>query len=880
MSFWPGECLLHAIYRDGMPLNTLHQVVISNDVARIAEVRRLLNTISPEQLTESYELAPGLDPSKCPPMIGPARVRFLRYINTTLSIARRWAESHYAASGTVDTFRQKEIENLRAYVKKSASAVIDEIHSNVGRVSLSMDAALHAISFAVSRVAKVLAGDQLSEERDIYTMLAPHPGVVLDDDFAPAVGAEDGLVEMLQKGLPPDPVSAFVAALERYEFVRAKFLLDQYALGERARDDFDRAFEKACTKLDAQVDDLETRVEDAYLLGELTEFQSGEQQDGDMQDQHVTRSEMLGKLISARAALQSNRSAEEPRLLDVLAKVTEVAEFTERIKQVSRAKMQARSDDIAREFPATPEGSEDRQYFIEHFTRSIEAGDQVAAAEILHQAEQAIRTNSRLALMPINGCTELQEFENIEPTIQAEIEKNQMRLDRIAASIRAGEVVFGLNFTAIGEAQRDTAAKVIEALQRMKDSATSDPTLHAAQAIISTLGFDVQPNAAKVRMRGNDYRVVDCELRFDPKCPIPAFGTNLNKRLTVLVLMRRFAEEELRELVGQLGLKRTPLISLFLPPVSMASRQRLRALCAIDQMEMLTVDFCNLLFIMSRANRLQTLFEITLPFAYSQPYLMKGENVPSEMFVGREKEIISLLDKDGACIVFGGRQLGKSASLRHLINKYHTPSSHQFMAYRDIDDLGAGTEAYDQVRFTFWEYIASEITQCGFADLRDIKARGQYRAIEAAVTNIIKDVFAKNPAARLTVLLDEADDLINLDAQEADFGLIKTIRGLMVDTNRRFKCIFAGLQSVQQFSRWPNHPFAQLGREIVISPLPPEAAQRLVVDPMRALGYQFESPELVLRILSDGELPPGLDPDFLPPPAVALLRKGSSPEEG
>ena len=858
MSFWPGECLLHAIYRDGAPLNTLHQVVIANDVARLGETRLLLNTISPEHLTESYELAPGLDPSKCPPMIGPARVRFLRYVNTTLSIARRWTESHDAASGTVDTFRQKEIESLREYVKRSVAAVINEIQSNLGRISPTMDAALHAISFAVSRVAKVLAGDQLSAERDIYTMLAPHPGVVLDDDFAPAFGAEDGLVEMLQKGLPPDPASAFAAAIERYEFVRAKFLLDQYALGERAQDDFDRAFEKACSKLDAQVDDLETRVEDAYLLGELTEFQSGERRHGDMQDQHVTRSEMLGKLISARTALQSNRSAEEPRLLDVLAKVTEVAGFTERIKQVSRARMQARSDNIAREFPATLEGNEDRQYFIEHFTRSIEAADQVAASEIVHQAEQAIRTNSRLALMPINGCVELQEFENVEPTIQAEIEKSQMRLDGVAARIRASEVVFGLNFAAISEAQRDTAAKVIEVLQRMKDGTTSDPTLNAVQVIVSTLGFELQLNAAKVRLRGNDYRVVDCELRFDPKCPIPAFGTNLNKRLTVLVLMRRFTEEELRELVGQLGLKRSPVISLFLSPISMVSRQRLRALCAIDQMEMLTIDFCNLLFIMSRANRLQTLFEIALPFAYSQPYLMKGENVPSEMFVGREKEIVSLLDKDGACIVFGGRQLGKSASLRHLINKYHSPASSQFLVYRDIDDLGAGTEAYDQVRYTFWEYIASEITQCGFADLRAIKARGQYRTIEAAVTNAIKEVFAKNPAVRLTVLLDEADDLINLDAQEADFGLIKTIRGLMVDTNRRFKCVFAGLQSVQQFSRWPNHPFAQLGREIVISPLPPEAAQRLVVAPMRALGFQFESPELVLRILSTVNYHPGL----------------------
>ena len=81
---------------------------------------------------------------------------------------------------------------------------------------------------------------------------------------------------------------------------------------------------------------------------------------------------------------------------------------------------------------------------------------------------------------------------------------------------------------------------------------------------------------------------------------------------------------------------------------------------------------------------------------------------------------------------------------------------------------------------------------------------------------------------------------------------------MMASSERRFKVVFAGLQSVQRYYSWKNHPFAQLGRELVVNPLPPAAAQELVIRPLRALGFAFEDTRLVLRILSQTNYHPGL----------------------
>ena len=63
---------------------------------------------------------------------------------------------------------------------------------------------------------------------------------------------------------------------------------------------------------------------------------------------------------------------------------------------------------------------------------------------------------------------------------------------------------------------------------------------------------------------------------------------------------------------------------------------------------------------------------ITMPFSVYQPYVWESSNImPAEMFMGRRKELADIENPNGANIVYGGRQLGKSALLK--------------MAVKDID---------------------------------------------------------------------------------------------------------------------------------------------------------------------------------------------------
>jgi hypothetical protein len=107
------------------------------------------------------------------------------------------------------------------------------------------------------------------------------------------------------------------------------------------------------------------------------------------------------------------------------------------------------------------------------------------------------------------------------------------------------------------------------------------------------------------------------------------------------------------------------------------------------------------------------------------------------------------------------------------------------------------------------------------------------------------------------VLFDEADNFLDADARDG-FQVVTELRNLMNSSERRFKVVFAGLQNVQRFQGIPNQPLAHFGAALLIGPLEPDAAERLVLEPFQALGFRFPDSSVVLRILSYTNYHPGL----------------------
>ena len=90
-----------------------------------------------------------------------------------------------------------------------------------------------------------------------------------------------------------------------------------------------------------------------------------------------------------------------------------------------------------------------------------------------------------------------------------------------------------------------------------------------------------------------------------------------------------------------------------------------------------------------RDTRARTIFECGLPYGRVEPYTTDAGQIPPEMFFGRQAEIGEIMSRtaDG-CLVYGGRQLGKSALLNHVAKVYHAPAQDRIVVRREVKPLG------------------------------------------------------------------------------------------------------------------------------------------------------------------------------------------------
>jgi hypothetical protein len=247
---------------------------------------------------------------------------------------------------------------------------------------------------------------------------------------------------------------------------------------------------------------------------------------------------------------------------------------------------------------------------------------------------------------------------------------------------------------------------------------------------------------------------------------------------------------------------------------------------------------------------------LTLPFTTINPYtpFAAGE-VPDEVFVGREAERQAIEDPTASMFVYGGRQLGKSALLRRVERLFTEPAPHPRQGPRAGHvavylDLNAASIGEAQEPAALWTVLARHLEDRGVLSHKPGQATGPDAVIKQLTQWLDSD-----DGNRLLLLLDEADNFLTADSQAGrgaaggEFPTLQRLKGLMAESGRRFKAVFAGLHQVQRFHDSSNTPVAHGGDDILVGPLGSLDAYHLVADPMSALGYKFESPDLVWRLL-------------------------------
>jgi hypothetical protein len=330
-------------------------------------------------------------------------------------------------------------------------------------------------------------------------------------------------------------------------------------------------------------------------------------------------------------------------------------------------------------------------------------------------------------------------------------------------------------------------------------------------------------------------------------CPVPEYGSRSNDQYRVLLASELPPEREVVSQIKSLSPRAGgPILLICGSRVDMKRRLALAQRARQDHVSFLVVDPVLLAFTVTGdvdRSRAERFFAAALAFAWVNPYVTHGA-VPEEMFFGRTNEMETLLDPTGSAFIYGGRQLGKSALLVKALHDFHDPDEGRCAVYLDLDSkrIGHGSST-DLV----WSYIGHELER---AVPTNHRSAGRD---EATVRAFILEWVNADPRRELRVFLDETDHFLEEEASagegRARMHNVIAMRDLMRQGGGRLKFVLAGLHSVQRFLHLPNQPLAQMGAATPVGPLRWHDGQRLIEEPMTALGYVFED-FVVDRILT------------------------------
>lgn len=413
----------------------------------------------------------------------------------------------------------------------------------------------------------------------------------------------------------------------------------------------------------------------------------------------------------------------------------------------------------------------------------------------------------------------------------------------------------GLDFIEIYRAIKASAA------QRMPDTAKIREFLEAIgfeRVKIHDLKTVGRSSAWKGEISG-EIRSVSSDDWFLP----PVFGSQATAGYRLLLV----GPDVLPEVITKALSTELPTILIMCGVVDLARRHELAERLRANAIPALVIDEALTTFTATRRQtRARTIFECGLPYGRVDPYTTDAGALPPEMFFGRDEEIRNIMSRtaDG-CLVYGGRQLGKSALLGHVSRTRHAPENDTIVVRRDVKSLGNSEKASE-----IWTHLAGMLSP-------EVVAPGSRTA--EAVSRDIRNWIARKARGRIVCMFDEADYFMDADTRD-DYPELSRLKELMEDTGRSFKVVFAGLHNVQRMRRQPNSPLAHLGEPICIGPLnrteaDKRAAHDLVVNPMRAAGFHFESNEAVEEILAWANYYPSLVQEYMKGLLATLHGAGS-----
>lgn len=380
-------------------------------------------------------------------------------------------------------------------------------------------------------------------------------------------------------------------------------------------------------------------------------------------------------------------------------------------------------------------------------------------------------------------------------------------------------------------------------------------------ALLFCLGFNVGCLGETNPIRNFDTYVVNIKGK-EPGSgkiythPISAFGSEAETNsFRVVCVNGTYNADDLIEVMKLIGDSKHTLILLDYA-LSLPERRRLarKTKNALGEKLMAVLDRTVMMFLIRNYDAIKInrmLFSLVSPFGYYQPYVWQSsKSLPPELFMGRKHELEQIKSPNGANIVYGGRQLGKSALLKKAKEDIDRNENGDRAVYIEIKGLDYKNTAKKISHELFDQFILQNDID---TDDWDVLGREIRRRITSSTEERIP---------YFLLLLDEADSF--LESCEAvnfkPFDALKEIQNVGVG---RFKFVVAGLRNVVKFKKevalGNNNVLTHL-QSMTVRPFSTSEARELMEVPLQYLGLRFpkEKSYLETLILASTNYFPGL----------------------
>ena len=339
--------------------------------------------------------------------------------------------------------------------------------------------------------------------------------------------------------------------------------------------------------------------------------------------------------------------------------------------------------------------------------------------------------------------------------------------------------------------------------------------------------------------------------------PIGSFGTRMQTGGLYVRLM--FGNKKDEDMMTSLQKSITagtdkPTVIIADTPMSLPDRRKLAKKIKTESQSpspYLILDRVLVLFLADQPllERWKMFLRCALPFHFYNPYAENSTvDIPPEMFFGRREELQSVIDPSGANIVYGGRQLGKTALLQRARKQVDNRAIGSWAVFMDIKRYNC-----DEAAQAIFEKLIAEGFLAGDPD-----QKYGWKDLSRA---LIARINGKPSVTRFLLLLDEADALLKSD-ETTRFKTVDTLKQIQSETGDRFKFVLAGLHNVMRFNSKAtsaNSGLTHLGA-ITIKPLSYLEASELLEVPLSYLGFRLQEDQkrLIALILSSTNYYPGL----------------------